>query len=71
MEEHIAWIEEAKIKNICKCRRSHLDFPLNFEGYLQMFAFYTEDTDRVEVLCIEDLPDFANFCPKKHSEKEL
>lgn len=36
-----------------------------------MFAFYTKDIDRAEVLCVEDLPKDANFCPRKQPEKEL
>lgn len=67
--ECIVWIEKAKIKNICKSRRNHLNFQLNFKRYLRVFSFYAEDVDRTEVLSIEDLPKITNFCPKKISRK--
>lgn len=71
MEECIAWAEEAKIKNICKSRRSHLNFSLNFEGYLQVLAFFTDDICRAEYCVLEDLPKVANFCLRKQTEKDL
>lgn len=71
MEECTAWVEEAKIKNICKSRRNHLNFLLNFEGYFQVLAFYLDNICRPEYDVSEDLPEVADFCPKNQMEKDL
>lgn len=56
---------------ICKSRRSHLNFLLNFESYFQVLTFCTDNIRRAEYCVLEDLPKVADFCPKKQTEKDL
>lgn len=52
VEEYVAWAEEAKIKDICKSKRRHLNFLLNSDGCFQVLTFYTDNILRGWVLCV-------------------
>lgn len=56
---------------ICKSRRSHLNFLLNFESFFQVLALYPDNICRAEYCILEDLPKVANFCLKKNKQKSI
>lgn len=47
------------------------EFSVKLQRLLYVFALYSEDIDKAEVLCVEDLPKVVNFCPKKQLKQEL